>query len=503
MNFPELEEHVQLGISAFILGVVLLLLIFRLTRRRTSFRQKARIPLLLLFLLGILYDCFFLMDSKLPSWLSRYYFAALYLCLAVLLIRLTAWIFFGFLSRKMYRVPKLLEELARFALYTVASVSIIQYTLNIQLTTVLATSAIITVVLGLALQETLGNLFAGLALHMDPAYQVGDWIHAGENTGRVEEITWRATKLRTTNNDYVIIPNGSIAKERLTNLSFPRTPHASRLHISLAYSIPPNRVDRVMRALLAGIDNVAYDPPPEVRVMEYKDFSIDYQVKFFYKDFGLIEPTMAAIRKAIWYHFKRENLNIPFPIQNIYLHQREEERDYLARTAQRLADSLRKVDVFSELDNDERLLIANHLEELFFARNELIIKEGESGDSFFIIDEGEVDVFVNIPNGGRKVLSRLREGDFFGEIALLAGGVRTASVAAITDVRVHELKKEGFKQVLESKPQILDEIGTILTRRKDELVEIAGSIDTTAAQRMTNIEIKDRIIDRVRRYFGL
>ena len=199
-------------------------------------RQKIKFPLIIVFLLLTTLDVLFVTGVQFPKMVEHYFMAVLYLAIAVLLIRISVMLLFGFLERtKRYRIPILVEELTKALLYGVAVVAIIQYTLNIQVTTVLATSAIITVVIGLALQETLGNLFAGLALQMDPAYQVGHWIKVGERTGKVEEVTWRATKLRTVNNDSIVIPNGIIAKETLVNLSYPVTAHAARLHIPVGY----------------------------------------------------------------------------------------------------------------------------------------------------------------------------------------------------------------------------------------------------------------------------
>lgn len=484
---------------AVFLGVI------RLTRHHKVIRQKIRFPLTVVFLLLTTLDVLFVINFQMPKMVEHYFMAVLYLAIAVLFIRIAVMALFAFLERtKHYRIPKLVEEITKALLYGVAVIAIIQYTLNIQVTTVLATSAIITVVIGLALQETLGNLFAGLALQMDPAYQVGHWIRVGERMGKVEEVTWRATKLRTVNNDSIVIPNGVIAKETLMNLSYPVTAHAARMHISVSYETPPNRVDRVIKEVLSQTPNVTMEPPPEVRLSEYKDFSIDYDVKFYYKDPGLLESMLAAVRKGLWYHFRRNGVEIPFPIRELYIHDREERLDIKNTMLKRLSESLRKVYLFSSLDEDERLLIAEVLEEVRYASGELIIREGEAGNSFFIIDQGEVEVFVNSPSGNRKSLATLSVGDFFGEIALLTGEKRTASVQATLDVRVFRLQKDNFKSVLETRPDILDEISNVLSRRRDQLVSLlAESTGTGESVAMNAEQAKSRILGRIRSYFGL
>lgn len=503
LNFG--EDHLRIGILTFLLLCFLVLITLRATRQSKMVRQSIRSPLLFIFFLLGIYIVFFTMGMKIPKSVERYYFAILYLSIAIFFIRFSILLFFGFFlpGVKKYRAPRLLEEITGVVLFAVAAILVIQKTLNIQLTTVLATSAIITVVIGLALQETLGNLFAGLALQLDPAYQVGDWIHTGENLGRVEEVTWRATKLRTLDNDLIIIPNGQIGKEKLTNHSYPLGPHATRVIVKVTYGIPPNKVDSVVKESLLRVPNVTMEPAPDIRLNAFLEYAVEYQIKFFIMDYGLLEPTLSAVRKSLWYHFRRNGIEIPVPIRNVFLHDRQEQYDSREIILQHLNESIGKVYLFSSLEEEERRMIVAHLSELNFAANELIIREGDTDDSFFIIEDGEVEVFIAPAPGQKKVLTTLKAGDFFGEIALLTGEKRTASVRAINEVRVYQLKKENFKKVLESKPEILDEISSVLSRRKDELEVLMAQTTEEGVQNLDTQQVKFRILKRIRNYFGL
>ena len=500
-------EGVRLGIAAFLFLLFVVLAVLRLTRHSQTLRQTIKVPILAIFILLAIYDIFYMASVPFPPSILPYYYALLWLFIAILIIRLVLLFFFDvFLVRsKKYRAPKLLKEITAFFLFIVAVVLILQDTLHVQVTTVLATSAIITVVLGLALQETLGNLFAGLALHLDPPFQVGDWIHIGDISGKVEEISWRATKLRTVNNDYIVIPNGTIAKEKLQNHTSPAAPHAVRIDINTSYSVSPNRVSEIVNKVLSETENVTMNPPPEIRVNNYQDYVLNYQIKFYFHDYGLIEPTVASIRKSLWYQFRRNDIEIPFPAKSIFIHEREEELDNKEQKLRHLTSSLRNIYLFAELESDELRMIARSLNELYFAEKELVIKEGDQDDSFFVIDQGEVEVFITSAHMNKKVLTVLKEGDFFGEMALLTGEKRSASVRALTDVRVYELKKEGFRKVLEEKPLILDEISNVLSRRKDQLADlIAQSTGVfTEEANFGSQEAKSRIVSRIRSYFGL
>ena len=506
MDF-NMEPSMKMGGLIFLGMTFLVLAILRFTRQHRVIREKIKMPLIAVFCLLTIYDIFYILQKPIPPMLEGYYFALLYLGIAIILIQVAIFLFFDvFLIRtKQYQTPALLKEIANVVLFTFAVILIIQDTLKIQVTTVLATSAIITVVLGLALQETLGNLFAGLALHLDPPYHPGDWVQAGDIVGRVVEVTWRSTKLYTVNNDSIIIPNGQLAKEKITNHSFPSGPHAVSVYVPASYHVPPNKVARIVREVLVTINNVTMEPPPDIRVSKYQDFSIEYQIKFWFKDFAIIDPTLAEIRKSLWYHFRRNEIEIPFPIRNVYLHEREEILSIHDRRLKHLADSLKKVYLFAPLDDEELRLIADGLVEMHFAPNELIIREGDTDDNFFIIEEGEVEVFLTSASGKRKAMTTLGEGDFFGEMALLTGERRTASVEAIRDVRVYSLGKHSFKEVLERKPEILDEIGTVLSRRKDQLVDkMAESSGVHSEEAPLNIsDEKNRILSRIRNYFGL
>ncbi len=192
-------------------------------------------------------------------------------------------------------------------------------------------------------------------------------------------------------------------------------------------------------------------------------------------------------------------------MRDVYLHGKEEVLSIKDQRLRRLADSLLRVYLFASLDEDERLLIAEQLNEMHYAQKELIIREGERDDSLFIIGRGEVEVFITSTRGNRKILSRLVGGDFFGEMALLTGEKRTASVQAITDVRVYQLDKSSFREVLERKPDILEEISNVLSRRKDELSDLMSQTSSGEhPQTMLNVaDAKNRILSRIRDYFGL
>jgi small-conductance mechanosensitive channel len=397
--------------------------------------------------------------------------------------------------------PSLLNSVVSVLLYGLGAGLIARYWFGVELTPVLATSAVVGAVVGLALQDTLSNLFAGISLHTASPFQAGDWVRVGSHEGRVDEITWRAVRLRTWDGDLLTVPNNEVARHSILNFSQPAEPHSRLLLIGVSYETPPNQVIAVLHRLLAQIPELASDREPVVRVVAYKDFAIEYEVRYFlhsYPDYRRIE---GEIHRLIWYHFRRNGIEIPFPIRNVYLHTAEAGAVQRAEPSLRLERTLRGVDLFQPLSDDEVSLAASRFRRLHYAAYERLIVEGEPGDSFFVIDRGEVEVSKRLA-GRERSLARLMEGQVFGEMALLTGEPRSATVTAVSDVDVFTIDKAGFLDVLLKNPKIADDISTILSERQ-EAMNLAQGEATVRFEGSSRGEIKQHLLGRIRGYFGL
>jgi small-conductance mechanosensitive channel/CRP-like cAMP-binding protein len=405
-----------------------------------------------------------------------------------------------FRRRQGYAAPALLESVVAVILYGVGTGVVAHRWFGVELTPFLATSAVVGAVVGLALQDTLGNLFAGIALHTAAPFRVGDWVKVSASEGQVEEASWRAVRLRTWYGDTVTIPNNEVASGSVQNYSEPREPHSRLLAIGVNYHTPPNKVLSVLQSLLAHVETVLKDPAPVLRVVAYGDFAIQYEMRYFvarYEDYRTAE---GEINRLIWYYFRRNGIEIPFPVRNVYLHNpgEPEGRD---STSGRLQRALRDIDLFRPLSDDEVRSAAASFRHLHYSTGEKIIEEGAPGDSFFVIDRGEVDVFKTL-GGKARTLARLMEGQCFGEMALLTGEKRSATVIAATDVDVFTLDKAGFEKILVPNPAIAVEISGLLSQRRDALSQAED--DTT--ERFYGAGgggRKQHILDRIRSYFGL
>jgi small-conductance mechanosensitive channel/CRP-like cAMP-binding protein len=419
----------------------------------------------------------------------------------VLVVRATSlafqWVFY---RRQGTPPPSLLDSVVSVLLYGIGVGAIASQWFDVELTPFLATSAVVGAVVGLALQDTLGNLFAGIALHSEAPVHVGDWVRVGDRDGRVEQVSWRAMRLRTWDGDTLTVPNNEVARHAVLNYSHPRAAHSRTVAIGVNYNTPPNRVIAVLRKVLEQVGLPA-DPPSTVRMVGYHDSAIHYEIRYYfaaYEDYRRLE---SELYRLIWYHFRRHGIEIPFPVRDVFLHRAAPAVQSRETPAERLERALRTVDLFRPLSDDELRKVMARSRPLHYAAGERVIEEGSPGDSFFIIDQGQVLVSKRMGGADREI-ARLMEGQFFGEMALLTGERRSATIAAATDVDLFMIDKPAFQDILAANPTIAVDISTLLSERREALTQAQD--DLTAPLLTPGAgELKNDILGRIRAYFGL
>ena len=419
----------------------------------------------------------------------------------VLVVRATSlafqWVFY---RRQGTPPPSLLDSVVSVLLYGIGVGAIASQWFDVELTPFLATSAVVGAVVGLALQDTLGNLFAGIALHSEAPVHVGDWVRVGDRDGRVEQVSWRAMRLRTWDGDTLTVPNNEVARHAVLNYSHPRAAHSRTIAIGVNYNTPPNRVIAVLRKVLEQVGLPA-DPPSTVRMVGYHDSAIHYEIRYYfaaYEDYRRLE---SELYRLVWYHFRRHGIEIPFPVRDVFLHRAAPAVQSRETPAERLERALRTVDLFRPLSDDELRKVMARSRPLHYAAGERVIEEGSPGDSFFIIDQGQV-LDSKRMGGADREIARLMEGQFFGEMALLTGERRSATIEAATDVDLFMIDKPAFQDILAANPTIAVDISTLLSERREALTQAQD--DLTAPLLTPGAgELKNDILGRIRAYFGL
>jgi small-conductance mechanosensitive channel/CRP-like cAMP-binding protein len=355
------------------------------------------------------------------------------------------------------RVPTILQDAIVIGLLLLVSTFVFDEKL-------LTTSAVSAVVIGFALQDTLGNAFAGLAIQSERPFHVGHWVRFGEFEGCVTEVTWRATKLRTKTGNFVILPNNLVSKEAITNYSEPSVPTRLEVDVGASYLAPPNQVKTAILDAMAQVTCVLPAPAADVLVMAFADSSITYRARFWVTNYEFDDEARDQVRAAIYYAFSRHGIEIPFPIQVQY-DLDPPGPDEATRERQREA-LLKEVDLFATLTDEQRRMLAAATRTRTFGSGEVVVREGEPGQSMYVVASGKVAVVVE-PD--RRSVATIDKGGYFGEMSLLTGDVRSATVVAQGDAVVLEIDAELFRKLAAESPHAIERIGVEAITRRTEL----------------------------------
>ena len=354
------------------------------------------------------------------------------------------------------RFPNIVQDTLVIALFALVATLLLR-------DRVFTTTAVGAVVIGLALQDTLGNLFAGLAIQIEKPFRVGDWVTIGGQDGVVSEITWRATKMRTKAGNFVVVPNSVLAKDTITNYCEPSRALRLQVDVGASYDIPPNVVKTVICEALEHAPGISDDRPPETLLAEFGHSAAIYRVRFWISDFEGDERAKDLVRSRIYYAFRRRGITIPYPVQ---VQMSAEEGGVAPVRGGVGSNSLDAVELFSGLTAAQRGDLLAVARPVLYAAGETIVSQGQPGRSMFVVVQGEASVALA---GTRQEVARLRPGDVFGEMSLLTGEVRSASVTGVTDCDLLEIDADGFRKVILANPSVLERVTTVVSSRKGEL----------------------------------
>ena len=418
---------------------------------------------------------------------------AAYAALIFLLVRLIdALVFDVVVSRRQVAMPQLLRGIISIVLYIILFGSAFSTIFRIDLRSALTGGAVVAAVLALALQDTLGNLFAGIALHMEETYEIGDVVHSGDHMGVVEGVSWRATRIRGFNNQVVVVPNSVIARERLE--IFPRNNLNARvISVGIDYNAAPATVIGILTQVATHVDGVARERPCLARVSSFGDSAVIYDIKYFTRDYSGRDRIDADIRKAVWYALRRNGISIPFPIRSFQPYSPATGEHQV--TPEEIFQRLRAVDVLEPISDQGLQTISAAVQMHFYSKGEAILRHGTAGDSMFVVHVGSVG--VRVPDDsltGWHQVAELGPGTVFGEMALLTGEMRTADVVAMTDVVALEIGKESLHPIMAVHQDLAGAISHQIMLRREHL-ELLRAADREQEE-LT-------LMSRIRLYFGL
>ena len=406
--------------------------------------------------------------------------------------------------------PQLLRDVARYVILILAVTVILNGIWGQDVAPVISALGIGGIVLGLALQETLSNFFSGLAILAERPFSIGDWVMVGQGIeGRVEHVTWRAVKLLTSDNEYVIYPNSVVAKEKIVNYSLPSPVQARRFTIGTSYNDAPDRVKAVIHDVLRGVGEVLADPPAVILTTAYADFAINYEVKYFIADFARRRAIEDQIQSRLWYAFGRAGIEIPFPIRVV--HHRglapltgggPEAAPVVPNENDLLRATLARVPLFADLAPEELSALAGAVQLEHYGAGERVIAQGESGESLYAIVDGRARVSLKPASGEERELAILGAGDVFGEMSLLTGEPRSASVTSRGNLKVVSVSKAALEPLLKANGTLAGRFAELAVLRREGLTRAEAT--TAADEKKSRIAAAATgVLARIRTFFGL
>jgi small-conductance mechanosensitive channel len=400
-----------------------------------------------------------------------------------------AWFVVGFLRAFVIvehrpREGKLLQDLMAGLIYVVAAFAIIAYVFDLPIQGLLATSGAVAIILGLALQSTLGDVFSGVVLSFSRPYRPGDWISLeGGTDGRVIEMNWRATHVLTGRRDLAIVPNSTIAKSKIVNVSSPSGIHGVTITVQLDARTSPATGTAILEQAILNCRLIVATPAPSVTTKSINASYTEFEITFFVEDLASSTRAQNQLFDLIFRHLTVAGIDLVSA-------QNQPEPAIGDRATAKLTTGrerlLELVAIFASLTAEERKTIAAKLKPKSYDQGETLVEPGTTAHSLFIIGAGVLS-FTREESEGEIELLRIGPGDHFGEIGMLSGTPATAKISALTAATVYELAKGDLTPILEARPEVGQGLCRALAQRQaaGQLVASSELVEEVPMNRLT------------------
>ena len=493
------DPFVQTGVLAVMGAVITRILLRRYPARRLVFQ------LVFFLALTVLLHQHGIVPYEIASDTSPA-FQRVFVALAKVIWWLNAaWVLTGFthvflIFERRPREGRLIQDLVVGVIYLGAVLSVVAYVFGAPIGTLIATSGVFAIILGLALQSTLADVFSGIALNLSKAYEVGDWIVLGGGIeGRVVETHWRATHLLNGSNDLVVLPNSVLAKAQLTNLSSPNRTHGVTLTIRMAPTKAPSAISDVMHRVLLNSNSILPNPTPAVEIKSMDAQAIEFELSFRVRDFSTVAAAKHEVYDLIYRHAKAAELALAQPKEALaaFVGQPAAAPAPAPRpTALRLLDA---VPLFASLTEEEKAALAATMTRKAYRKGEVLAEQGGRLDSLMVIRSGVV-VVSRREHDQDVEITRLAPGDYFGESGLFTGAGEAGTLRALTRVVGYEVGQAALAKLMRDRPSIADEIDEIsvtLSRRRGSEASVGGE------SQGTELGSVSRLLARIRQLFDV
>ncbi len=481
--------------EVLLLAAIAVTLATRRLLRRTHLRHQLDSALLLLAI-GLAAGAVARVASGAGPFLYLDAFCVAAVAIGAARAALVLFVDFYLRRRRGAAVSRIFSDVGSVLIYFLIIGVVLRSTLDLDLTSLVATSAVLTAIVGLALQDVLGSVVSGLVIEVEDPFGPGDWIRVGAYEGKVVETGWRTTRLRTRVNELVTLPNTYLAREPVVNYSRPDVSFGETIRFEAGFEVPPDAVKRAALEILTADAAVLAEPPIEIRTEAFNANGVQYAMRFWIDDFDERERIHARVMSNLWYALRRHGIRIPVHRHEVFV-QSELPRPELERGSERV--SLGGVSLFAGLDADRLEQLAASVHRRIYGDGEAIVRQGEAGDSFFILEQGRARVSIHDrPGAPADDLATLAPGDYFGEMSLLAGDTRSATVTAVGAVAALEIGHDAFRRIVAADPSLLEPMSRVAARRAEAQRDARASRPATTPA--TAEADEQRLLRRIRAF---
>ena len=414
------------------------------------------------------------------------------------------WVWPRLERRLAYSPPKLLQNLITSVIILTIAMAIFGFVLNAPISGLVAGSSVVAAVIGLAVTRMIADVFSGVALSVERSYVLGDWLEVemrfrpgNSLVGQVVEVNWRATRLKTKADEIVVIPNSELARTKFINFSAPQRYYRAEVQVPLSHHVLPDQAKRILLAAVVQTAGVMTDPKPQIVLKKFEPRGVVWCLWFWVADYSQNTQVTRAVQENVINHLQVAGIELSYNRvdQRLVPTEEAEESQDVPKTA-----LLKRLDLFAVMGEAPLTRIAHAMQRHEFEAQEFIVSQGEEGSSLFVVQEGLVSVLVKDGNGQLKWVAHVPPGGFFGEMALLTGESRTASVRAETPVVCYEINKEILMPIFQENPELLEKVSGLIAARKAQLRRIKKASLEEAQEEQQE---KHSLLQKMRHFFGI
>jgi small-conductance mechanosensitive channel/CRP-like cAMP-binding protein len=531
-SIPPVSVYIELvlGLAALAVGFLVFLLWRGFLRklkgsgagRAVAFVTKVSLPAILLLTAFALKPGFWRSALGLSPKFSGYIDAAIIFLVILFVVRLIdAGLLYRFERRRRpFPVPGVLRGFFLTVLYLAALFIVLKGVLGINITPFLATSAIFTAIIGLALQGVLSNVLAGISLNLTKSFSRGDWVSIGTTEGVVVDTNWRETLILDRASNIVVIPNNKVASEMIVNFARPDSKTALNIPLKVSYSAPAAEVLNILREAAREVPHVLQTPAPLAYIQSYDDAGISYLAKFWVTDFALKDIIVTDVYRHIWYKFRRRNIEIPVVLketvnQAVQAFKTEEKLRAEGESGDRNYRDLFHSHLFRPTEGEtvgellvtpeDVRLLAGSVRRRTYTKGEVVFRQGEPGDSCHIVAGGLIRGEVIYEEKGKKYTSEFKTGPggLFGEMSLFTGLPRTATCIVEQDADLLEIRAEDFARLLGQNPKVAEVMADLVSDRNRKNAEFLRKVKELSEKDIEDSTNKSWILARLKKLASL